>query len=75
MAEPRTLTAVVCATHQQFRNWCIDNDRSPRDPSLRLVTELHHARGCQFDKVIGLGQREPGLIAATYTRLRPESTA
>lgn len=71
MAEP--LTAVVCATYQQFRDWCYDEDRNPRDRSLRCVTELHHARGCWFDRVIGLGERSPGLIAATRSRLRAEA--
>jgi hypothetical protein len=66
------LTAVVCATYQQFRNWCIENDRDPRDPSLHLVTVLRHAHGFRFDKVVAVDQREPGLIAATRSRLRTE---
>jgi len=75
MDRPPSLTAVVCATREQFRRWCIDNDRNPRDPSLQLVMRLDHARGCWFDNVIGVGERERGLIAATYPRLRPEPTA
>jgi hypothetical protein len=70
-ASHRPLTAVVCATYTQFRSWCIDNDRSPRDPSLRMVLEESHARGCWFDRVVEVDQREPGLFAIARTRLRP----
>jgi hypothetical protein len=73
MAEPRPLTAVVCATYREFIVWCIDNDRSPHDPSLKLVTDRDQIQGCYFDQVVGIGEREPGLIDAALSRLRPES--
>jgi hypothetical protein len=66
------LTAVVCRTYQQFRAWCYDNNRNPRDPSLRLVMEEQHARGCWFDDVVLIDGR-PGLMEMTQTRIRRSS--
>lgn len=64
--------AVVCATRQQFLDWCIAEGRDHRDPSLILVTEERHARGNWFDQVIEVGERRPGLFADTRSRLRPD---
>jgi hypothetical protein len=69
MAAQQPLTAIVCRGHNQFRRWCIDNRRNPRDPSLRLVLEEHHARGCWFDDVI-LIDGSPSLKAVAQSRLR-----
>lgn len=69
---PPRRTAVVCSSRQQFLDWCRDESHNPRDPSLILVTEFHHARGNWFDQVIEVGQRRPGLFADTRSRLRPD---
>ena len=68
---PQPLTAVVCRNHAQFRAWCYDNDRNPRDPSLQLVLEEQHARGRWFDDVI-LIDGPTSLMAMAETRLRKE---
>jgi hypothetical protein len=67
--QPQHVIAVVCRNYTQFRNWCYDNHRNPRDPSLRLVTEEHHVRGCWFDDVILVDGRQ-ALMAVAQTRLR-----
>lgn len=71
MTMSQHLTAVVCRNHQQFRAWCYDNDRDPRDPSLCPVTEEQHARGRWFDNVV-LIDGPSSLMEATQTRLRKE---
>jgi hypothetical protein len=68
------LTAVVCRNHGQFRDWCIDNGRNPRDPSLRPVLEEHHARGHVFDEVI-LIDGPASLMAVAEARLRRKTGA
>ena len=74
MAEQPQLTAIVCRSHRQFRNWCYDNDRNPRDPSLRLILEERHARGCWFDEVI-LIDGPDSLMAAAESRVRRKMNA
>ncbi len=68
------LTAVVCRTYTQYRNWCADNGRNPRDPTLRLVTEERHVRGYLFDDVIVIDG--PWHLRDTArTRLRRQEAA
>jgi hypothetical protein len=73
MTGAQPVTAVVCATHRQFRDWCRDEGEDPHSRSLRCVLEPQHVRGGQFDRVIGLGEGHPGLIDAARSRLRPDT--
>lgn len=65
----KPLTAVVCARYSQFEDWCRENGRNPRDPSLKMVMEIHHVQGCEFDSVVDLGGR-PGIAACAESRVR-----
>lgn len=74
MAEPPRLTAVVCGFYQQFINWCHDNGRNPRDPSLRLVLPggEHKVQGYLFDDMVVVGEPPWHLRNAARARLRSE---
>ena len=69
-APTRPLVAVTCDTHQQFRDWCLDNDLSPRDPSLRPVLREDDVRGRHFDRIILVGGSWE-LMTVAESRLRP----
>ena len=69
-APARPLVAVTCSTHQQFRDWCYDNNLNPRDPSLRPVLREEDVRGCYFDRIILVGGSWE-LMAVAESRLRP----
>lgn len=46
-------TVVLAGSYQQFRAWCLDNDRNPRDPSLIYASGMHRIRGLRdFDYVV-----------------------
>lgn len=64
------LTAVICRSPQQFRDWCREQGLNPRDPSLRCITEWHQARGCWFDDIVQLYDGDPQLIHVVRSRVR-----
>lgn len=74
MTEPPSRTAVVCENYQQFRNWCRENDRDPRDPSLRFLAPglEDKVQGYIFDDVIEIGRPPGRLLLAARLRLRSE---
>lgn len=36
---------VLAGSRAQFEAWCIDNDRSPRDPNVRYVRSTRDVQG------------------------------
>jgi hypothetical protein len=70
------VTAVVCRGLTQFRDWCRDKGRDPRDPTLRMVTDERHVRGYVFADVIAVGGpwhlREAARCRVSPTRPIPE---
>ena len=70
MTPPQNLTGIVVDTYEQFRRWCYDNNRNPRDPSLRMIQDVRHAQGYWFDQIIELGGNSY-LLSLAKSRHRP----
>lgn len=70
-SDRKPVVAVVCTRSTQFEDWCRENDLSPRDQSLWMVTEVSHVQGFVFDQVVDLGGR-PGVLVYAQSRLRSE---
>jgi len=55
----RLKTVIVAGDHWQFRAWCHDNQRDPRDPDLIEISSLHHidrVRGCYIADYVTTGR-------------------
>jgi len=51
--EQKRMLFVLAETHQQFKAWCLDNDKSFHDPNIRYIYTESDLRGMNdFDYTI-----------------------